>query len=190
MFLGDIAEINIGVVLKRKEATYKSCISYNYKIFTIKSYEENLPYENFYSNEDLSLYTVKKGDLVFRLAYPLKVFEVDENLEGLLMNNQFCIIRLTEFKDKKYNSTFLKYFLESNDVSKQLEKFLMGTISKAIPVSKIRLIKIPQIDLKNQKQIADIYLKWEKQKDLYEKVLMEKEKYYNSVINKLIKGDK
>ena len=53
MLLEDITEIAIGVVLKRKEAKYKTNNSYEYKVFNLKSYEENIEYDIFYSEENL-----------------------------------------------------------------------------------------------------------------------------------------
>ena len=49
MKLNDIADINIGVVLKRKEATYKGEKTYHYKVFNIRCFEEDIDYDEFYS---------------------------------------------------------------------------------------------------------------------------------------------
>ena len=108
LLLEDITKINIGIVLRRKEAMYKSKKTYNYKVFNIRNYEEKLEYEEFCSEENLQNYIAKKGDLLFRLAFPIKVIEVDEKIEGLLVNNQYCIIRKN---DTNYNIDFVKWFL-------------------------------------------------------------------------------
>jgi len=103
MLLEDITEITIGVVLKRKEAKYQTNDTYEYKIFNIKSYEEKIEYDSFYSNEDLENFVAKKGDILFRLSFPIKVIEVDDEIEGKLVNNQYCIIRMSDKNSKTYN---------------------------------------------------------------------------------------
>lgn len=185
MKLENIADVYIGVVLKRKEATYKGTKANHYKTFNIKCYEENIDYDDFYSMEDLSNYITQKGDLIFRLSLPSKIILVDEKTEGLLINNLYCIIRC---KNKKINNEYLKWFLESKNARQQLEKFVIGTQVKAIPVAKLRLIDVPKIKLDEQEKISKIIYNWDKQKQLYNEMINEKEKYYNSIINKVING--
>lgn len=192
MTLDNVSDINVGVVLARKKAKYKTNNSFKYKLFNLKVYEERkngnkIEYELFISDENLSEYTIKKGDLLFRLAVPLKVIEVDEELEGKLVSNQYVIIRVN---DQKYNSRFLKWFLEGKELEHQLEKYLVGTAVRTIPVIKIREIRIPKLKIDEQKDISQIIEVWDKQKELYNKMINEKEKYYNSIINKVINGGK
>ena len=40
MDIGDIAEVNVGVVLNRKQAKYKSKSSTQYELFNLKIYED------------------------------------------------------------------------------------------------------------------------------------------------------
>ena len=47
MKLEDIANVYIGVVLKRKEAVYKGTKTNKYKVFNIRCYEENIEYGDF-----------------------------------------------------------------------------------------------------------------------------------------------
>ena len=190
MTLDKISNITVGVVLSRKKAEYKTSKSIKYEIFNLKIYEERqsgskIEYEQFISNEDLSEYTAKKGDLLFRLAVPLKVIEVDEELEGKLISNQYVIIKVNT---KKYNQHFLKWFLEGKELEHQLEKYLVGTAVRTIPVIKIREIRIPEITLNKQAELAKVVECWNKQKRSFNELVLKKEKYYNSVINKLING--
>lgn len=192
MTLDNVSDINVGVVLARKKAKYKTNNSCKYELFNLKVYEERkngnkIEYEVFISDENLSEYTVKKGDLLFRLAVPLKVIEADEELEGKLVSNQYVIIKVN---DQKYNSRFLKWFLEGKELEHQLEKYLVGTAVRTIPVIKIREIRIPKLKIDEQKDISQIIEVWDKQKELYNKIIIEKEKYYNSIINKVINGGK
>ena len=141
-----------------------------------------------YSEEDLENFKAKKGDLLLRLAFPLTIIEVDDEIEGKIINNQYCIIRMSSIINRTYNIDFIKWFLESNKAKRQFEKMLIGTTIKSIPVSELRKLEIPYLNLEEQKQISKIVNTWNKQKSLYKKMLKEKDKYYDSVINKLING--
>ena len=188
MVLEDITQIIIGVVIKRKEAKYKSPNTRQYEIFNLKSYEEKISYDLLYSEEDLENFKAKKGDILLRLAFPLTIIEVDNEIEGKIINNQYCIIRMSSIVNRTYNIDFIKWFLESNKAKHQFEKMLIGTTIKSLPVSELRKLEIPNLDLEEQVQISKIVNTWNKQKKLYKKMLEQKEKYYDSVINKLING--
>lgn len=190
MLLEDITEIAIGVVLKRKEAKYQTNDTYEYKIFNIKSYDEKIEYDSFYSNENLENFVAQKGDILFRLSYPIKVIEVDDEIEGKLVNNQYCIIRMSDKNSKTYNIDFIKWFLESDNAKQQFEKILIGTTIRSVPVVKLRQLKIPEINKDEQEKISKVVNSWNREKYLYKKMIMEKEKYYNSIINKVINGGK
>lgn len=188
MVLEDITQIIIGVVIKRKEAKYKSPNTRQYEIFNLKSYEEKISYDLLYSEEDLENFKAKKGDILLRIAFPLTIIEVDDEIEGKIINNQYCIIRMSSIVNRTYNIDFIKWFLESNKAKHQFEKMLIGTTIKSLPVSELRKLEIPNLDLEEQVQISKIVNTWNKQKKLYKKMLEQKEKYYDSVINKLING--
>lgn len=190
MLLEDITEIAIGVVLKRKEAKYQTNDTYKYRIFNIKSYEEKIEYDSFYSNEDLENFVAKKGDILFRLSFPIKVIEVDDEIEGKLVNNQYCIIRMSDKNSKTYNIDFIKWFLESNNAKQQFEKILIGTTIRSVPVVKLRQLEIPKINREVQEKISKVVNTWNREKCLYQKIIKEKENYYNSIINKVINGGK
>ena len=190
MLLEDITEIAIGVVLKRKEAKYQTNDTYEYKIFNLKSYEEKIEYDLFYSNENLENFVARKGDILFRLSYPIKVIEVDEEIEGKLVNNQYCIIRMSDKNSKIYNIDFIKWFLESDNAKQQFEKILIGTTIRSVPVVKLRKLEIPKINRDEQEKISKVVNTWNREKYLYQKMIKEKEKYYNTIINKVINGGK
>ena len=190
MYIGDIAGVTVGVVLNRKEAKYKTKDTHQYELFNLRIYENNqgddkIAYEEFISQEDLSSYIVHKNDLLLRLAFPLKIIMVDDELEGKIFTNQYVSIRVD---NKKYNPVFLKWYLESKDAQHQIEKYILGMAIRTIPVVKIREIKVPNIDISKQNNIAKLVECWEYQKKLYGYLIGEKERYYNSIIQTIIKG--
>lgn len=183
MLLEDNAQIIIGIVLKRKEAMYENEKTYKYKVFSIRSYEEDIEYDTFISKENLDEFTANVGDIVFRLAYPTKVIVVNEETKGLLINNQYCIIR-----PYKYNSDLLGWFLKSKFADNQFQKVLIGSTIKTVPVSGLRKINIPKLDVEEQNKISGLIKNVEKEKKLYKKMIKEKEKICNIIVSNKING--
>lgn len=192
MDIGDIANVNVGVVLNRKQAKYKSKSSTQYELFNLKIYEDRqngikIDYDKFISEEDLSSYTVKKNDLLLRLAFPLKVIIVDDELDGKLISNQYVSIRIDK---SKYSPAFVKWYLESQDAEHQLEKYIVGTAIRTIPIVKVREIRLPNISINKQKELSKLVESWEAQKRLYINLIKDKESYYNNIIEIIIKKEK
>lgn len=192
MDIGDIADVNVGVVLNRKQAKYKSKSSTQYELFNLKIYEDRqngikIDYDKFISKEDLNSYTVRKNDLLLRLAFPLKVIIVDDELDGKLISNQYVSIRIDK---SKYNPTFVKWYLESQDAEHQLEKYIVGTAIRTIPIVKVREIRLPNISINKQKELSKLVEFWEAQKRLYINLIKDKESYYNNIIEMIIKKER
>ena len=192
MDIGDIADVNVGVVLNRKQAKYKSKSTTQYELFNLKIYEDRqngikIDYDKFISEEDLSSYTVKKNDLLLRLAFPLKVIIVDDELDGKLISNQYVSIRIDK---SKYSPAFVKWYLESQDAEHQLEKYIVGTAIRTIPIVKVREIRLPNISINKQKELSKIVESWEAQKRLYINLIKDKESYYNNIIEMIIKKER
>lgn len=192
MNIGDIADVNVGVVLNRKQAKYKSKSSTQYELFNLKIYEDRqngikIDYDKFISEEDLNSYTVKKNDLLLRLAFPLKVIIVDDELDGKLISNQYVSIRIDK---SKYSPAFVKWYLESQDAEHQLEKYIVGTAIRTIPIVKVREIRLPNISINKQKELSKLVESWEAQKRLYINLIKDKESYYNNIIEMIIKKER
>lgn len=188
--LSDIAEIYLGIIQKRNEIFIKNENTREYKIFSLKCYVENLEYDTIYTDKDMTDNLTKKGDLLFRLVSPNRIILIDEKTEGLLVNNQFCIIRPTNFINYKYDSNFLKWYLESDIAQKRLEKYLIGIAVRSVPVAKLRELKVPDLTNKRMQQITNVIKKWNKQKDLYNEIISLKGRYYSKLISNIIeKGE-
>ncbi len=162
--------------LKRKEAIYPTSNTYKYEVFNLKNYEERIDYDVFYSEENLENFIARKGDILFRLSFPMKVIEVDDEIDGKLINNQYCIIRMVSLFNITYNIDFIKWFLESDLAKRKFEKILIGSTIKSVPVLELRKLEIPNLNLNKQEQISKIVNTWNKQKKLYKKNVGTKKK--------------
>ena len=180
MKLGEIAELMIGVLTKREqEENGKN----TYKVFSLKNYEDKLEYETIKTNKNLNNKLTKKGNLLFRLVYPNKIIYITEELEGLLVPSQFCIIKTER---NKLNPIVLKWYLESDQGKASLRNKITGSIIKSIPVSNLKNLEIPAISLKNQEEMEKLISLWTKEKEITEEILEEKEKLYNSYLEKMV----
>lgn len=185
MKLEEIAQIMVGVLIKRENDKNGEN---SYVLFSLKNNEENQKYEELRTNKNLNEKLAQKGDLLVRLLYPNKIIYVDEAIEGMLVSSQFCIIRAEK---EKINPIVLKWYLESKKIKEELEKKITGSIIKSMPISNLKTLEIPNIPIKEQEKMEQLIKLWEKEKEISEKIMEEKEKLYNFYLEEMInKGEK
>ena len=141
MKLIDIADVMIGVLTKRENNKNGEN---SYSLFSLKNYEEEIGFEEFKTNKNLDSKVTKKGDLLFRLLHPNKIIYVDEKLDGTLIPSQFCIIRPNK---KQINPIVLKWYLESNNATNELNSKVTGSIIKSMSVANLKTLNIPYIPI-------------------------------------------
>lgn len=184
MKLNDIADVFIGLTLDRKKSIDNEN-SHDYKLFSFKHYEEKRDYPIFNSKQAVAEKLIaKKEDLLIRLLYPNKIIYVKDNLEGLLIPSQFCIIRI---KREDFNSIYIKWYLESEEGKQAVFEYVTGTIIQSLPVNSIKKIEIPHIRKDKQDNIKDLVLTWQEEKEKMKELAEIKENYYNHCILEYIK---
>lgn len=183
MKLEDISNISIGVLTSRE---LNNLGEYEYKMFNLKNYDSQESYEIVRTFRKFEDKLTKKDDILIRLVYPNRVIYINEEMENLLVPSQMCLIRPN--KDN-INPEFLKWYLES-DIGKQ--KILLNVTGSTIPkitVSSLRNIDIPIISLENQITIANLIKLWDKEKNVLEEIIKEKDILYNNIITQLIEKE-
>lgn len=180
MKLGEIAKLTIGVLTKREQDHNGKN---RYKLFTLKKYEDKQEYDELRTGKNLDDKLTKKGDLLFRVVYPNKIIYITEELEGLLVPSQFCIIRV---KKEILNPRVLEWYLSSNQGKEKLNGKITGSIIKSIQVTNLKSLEIPAISPKDQEKMEKLILLWSKEKEITEKIIEEKEKLYNSYLEKMV----
>ncbi len=189
MKLGEIAEIRSGLVLIRKKAAIKYQIKKVYKLITLKNIDENgmfneEDFETFESNGELNKdYFTEEGDILIKLSVPYTTVCIDNKRTGLLVPSYFSIIKL---KTDKYIPEYITWYLNSGKVKRELIKSQTGTTMSTTNKSILSLINIKEISIEEQRKIAKIRELYLKERKLLEKLIEEKEKYYQSITNKLI----
>lgn len=183
MKIKDVAQIFIGILTTREIANNGN---YNYKIFNIKNYDLQEQYETVKTDKLLDDKLTRQGDILVRLVYPNRVVYINEKMENLLVPSQMCVIRVD--KDK-YSSDFLKWYLESDLGKEKLLDETKGSSIQKISVSSLKEIEIPDLSLDRQKKIADLISLWCQERDTLQKIIINKDKLYNSLITEIIEKE-
>ena len=182
MRLSVVTEIFIGILIKREE---KINGEYQFPIFDLKNYENNEnEYDIIETDKDLEYKLTKKGDLIFRLVYPNKVIYIDNNLEGMIVSSQWCVIR-----PNKINAKFLKWYLESDEGKRNILTNVSGSTVQKISVQSLKMLEIPEIDLEKQKKLEDIIELWKKEKKILLEIINSKELLYKNLISEFIENE-
>lgn len=179
MKLKEMADISMGILPGREENKAGSRI---YKLFDIKSYEENTEYGIFYTDKNFEDKLTRENDLLFRLVYPNKLIYINKESEYLLVPSQLCIIRTNK---EILNPTFLKWYLESKLGKEKLMLEMRGSSIQKISVASLRNIEVPMIEIEKQRKIEDLINLWKKEKETLEILIQSKEKLYNSIIEEI-----
>ena len=192
--LYDLAEITVGLVLKRKEAQRIDYTREKYRTLTLKGFNQNGWIEDdeldlFESNEVLDdKYITKAGDVIIRLSSPYTAISIDKKTEGLLIPSLFAVMRINS---NKINSNFLAIYLNSEFVKHEyIRKTSFGVTIPTIRVVDLKEISIDIPSKEKQVKVEKLFLSFIKEKQLNAKIIEYKEKYYNLISASIFKGGK
>lgn len=189
--LGDIANINTGLVVKRKQAQLSEQVFANYKMLTLKSFEQEgwlneKELDCFDSIEQLdSKYLTCNGDVVIRLSYPNKSIAINNNNAGILIPSLFAVIRLS---NNTILPDYLSIYLNSDEMKEFYAKTVIGSAIQIIKTSLLKEIIVKVPNLETQQKVIELYTLMRKEKVLLEELMEEKIRYNKTVLRKLITG--
>ena len=183
MKLEEVSQVSIGILTSREVTE----IGENeYKLFNLKNYDNQEEYEDVKTLKNFDDKLTRKGDLLIRLVYPNRIIYIDGEMENLLVPSQMCIIRVDP---KKVDSQYLKWYLESESGKERILENITGSSIQKISVSDLRKLEVPIIALEKQKGITDLVNLWNKQKQISEEIIRQKEVLYNTYINEIIEEE-
>ena len=188
MKLEKISNIQTGLVLARKRASVMDKKVNNYKMLTLRSFENsgwiNLSNLDLFTTTEIieDKYLTKKGDIVIRLTAPYTAVSISSETELLIPSN-FAVIRIL-------NSEFIPEFIALILNSKTIEKeFYQSSISTTIPLIKtshLRNVNIIEKLLTIQKKIVNLYELQKKEGILLNKLLKQTTKLADLSLNRII----
>lgn len=189
MLLGDIANVNTGLVLSRKKAEVSFEKKATYKLITLRNITEDglistASLEEFDSNDELdSHYFTQKGDILMRLSEPNTAVLVGEEHENLLVPSYFVVIKV---EDPNYLPAYVAWYLNTGEVKKSLERSQSGTTILSTNQRIIKALEIKEMSLEQQQNITAIWQLHQKEKLLYRKLIDEKERWFKEITKQII----
>lgn len=191
--IGSLADIMVGLVLKRKEAEVGVMKKYNYKALTLKSFNaegwiDKKYLDDYESSEILdNRYLCLKDDVIIKLTPPYTAVTVSEETKGYVVPSQFIIIRLI---DKTLIPEYLALYLNSEKVKKHISITATGMTVPMIKTGTLREFEIPILSLNKQTQIAEVSKLFVKERHLLYQMISEKEKFYQALTEAMIMEEK
>lgn len=191
MKLSDIASLQSGLVLNRKEARSYEETEKIYKRLNLRS----LCSYNEIDHQKLDIFPTKEildpavltqpGDIVIKLFTPIFPVVITEQDAGLVIPSQLAVIRISNSKVLPH---FLRYWLSTSEVFDSLRLFEGGQSQRAIKIATFAELEIPVPLLKDQQIIADMVSTNLRREQLYRNLIDEQNKLTMLNIQKIIGG--
>lgn len=189
--LGDISSITTGQVIKRKEARPGDVDAIQYRILTLKSFDEDgflvkEELDSFKASEEIeSKYITSKGDIVVRLSMPFTSITIDEASEGILIPSLFVVIRINS---NDILPSYLSLYLNSNKMKKQYIKEARGSAIQILKTSAFKEFEIMIPDMSIQEQAVTLNELMMREKRLLQLLIKENNKRNQIILENMITG--
>ena len=189
--LGDISSITTGQVMKRKEARPGDVDAIQYRILTLKSFDEDgflvkEEIDSFKASEEIeSKYITSKGDIVVRLSMPFTSITIDEESEGILIPSLFVAIRVN---CNDILPSYLSLYLNSNKMKKQYIKEARGSAIQILKTSAFKEFEIMIPDMSIQEQAVTLNELLMREKRLLQLLIKENNKRNQIIFDNMITG--
>ncbi|MDF1510675.1 restriction endonuclease subunit S [Robertmurraya sp. DFI.2.37] len=193
MQLGDIANIRTGLVLSRKKTEVEYNAKAKYRLFTIKNITEdglidNDTYEEFLSNDELeNHYFTKEGDILMRLSHPYTAVFIDKQHSGLLIPSYFSIIKVDQ---TRFIPQYIAWYLNTLEVKMELERSQSGSRIPSTNSNVLKRLPVAHTTLSKQQVIIELYQLHQKEKLLYQRLIQEKEIWFQGITKQIIRVSK
>lgn len=190
--ISDIADVQGGLVLSRKEAASNVETYYKYKRLTVRAlgedgYIENSELEDFYSNEllDHALFTTR-GSVAVRLVSPMYPVFISESCENLLVPSQIAVLRV---KNQNFiMPQYLRLCLAQKNIQEKVQKIERGTAQRTVKIGTITELQIVVPDMKTQKMAVEIDEMSRKRERMYQNLIKQERLLTEKVIENIIGG--
>lgn len=189
--LGDISSITTGQVIKRKEARPGDVDAIQYRILTLKSFDEDgylvkEELDTFKASEEIeSKYITSKGDIVVRLSMPFTTITIDKESEGILIPSLFVVIRINS---NDILPSYLSLYLNSNKMKKQYIREARGSAIQILKTSAFKEFEIMIPDMSIQEQAVTLNELMMREKRLLQLLIKENNKRNQIILEKMITG--
>ena len=189
--LSEIATLQTGLVLNRKEARHEETTERVYRRVTMRSLNEygvlkRNDIDVFPSIEELDPSVLThKNDIIVKLFTPIFPTLVKEDAEGLVIPSQLVVIRVF---DERVLPEYLRYYLSAPEVSELMLSIEGWRSQRTIKVGTFADLEIPIPSIERQRLIAEMTETDLFRKRLYKELIEEQSKLTALEIQKYIGG--
>lgn len=191
MKLSDIASLQSGLVLNRKEARFSEKTVKTYKRLNLRS----LSSCNEINHEELDIFPAKDilertvltqpGDIVIKLFTPIFPVVITEHDAGLVIPSQLAVIRIF---NNEILPQYLRYWLSTPEVSDLLQSLEGWQSQRTIKIGTFAELEVPVPSLKKQQIIVDMVSINHRREQLYQSLINEQNKFTMLNIQRIIGG--
>lgn len=187
MKLGELANIHVGLVLRRKEAKTNLETKQEYTVITSRAFGDDGrlikdSLQKYRSKEELDdQYLTKKGDIIMRLTHPYRAIHIDsDRYLDIVIPSIFAVIRLKE--GSKLSADYLVTLINSATVGRFLKREELGVVTPMIKLNVLEVLDIPLVSLEQQKAIVELQNLYQQKSRLLEELLKLENTYYQSAM--------
>lgn len=190
--LSEIADIQSGLVLRRKEAKFDSENVFKYMQLNLRSVNEDGSVSvdaltEYCSYEKLNeQFITRENEIIMRLFAPICPVVVTEDISGLVVPSQFSIIRV---KSHEILPSYLCCYLSQGSVLNEMALMGSGQAFRGIKISTLSDIQIPLVSLAKQKAISSLAEKHRERKKLYLELIHQYDVQADAAIKGAIGGE-
>lgn len=190
--LSEIADIQSGLVLSRKEAALDSKNAFKYKRLNLRSINDDgsinaQSLDDYYSSEKLEgQFITAENDIIMRLFMPICPVIISKEYENIIVPSQLCTIRVNS---SELLPAFLYHYLLQSSVRNSIELIESGSAPRSIRVSTLSDVEIPLIPLHRQEIIAALGKTHINRKNLYFELIHQLDVQTDALIRKVIGGE-
>ena len=145
--ISDIADVQGGMVLSRKEAKSPEDTVCEYQRLTLRSFDETgnidkVELETFHACESLEnvLFT-QTGDVVIRLVSPMYPVYIEAGYDGILVPSQFAVLRVKD--NMEIAPEYLRLCLAQRIIQDRILNLESGTAQKTVKIKTVLDLEIP-----------------------------------------------
>lgn len=191
--LSEIANVQSGLVLNRKEAKNEANTVCKYKRLNLRSLDEygkvdESSLDDYAASEILDEQIITaKGDIIIRMFAPIYPVTITEEMSGLVIPSQLSTIRIKD--TTQVLPEYLRYYLSQDSV---IDKILVSDGvqgQRTIKISTIINLTIPLPTMDQQTTIVKIVDANIKRKKLYQELIKQEDAYISALIKKFIGGN-
>lgn len=190
--ISDLADVQGGMVLSRKEAKKQKEKAFEYSRLTLRAFDENgninrSELEIFRACENLEnvLFT-EVGDVVIRLVSPMYPVYIELGYENILVPSQFAILRVKDCA--RVMPEYLRLCLAQKSVQERILNLESGTAQKTVKIKTVLDLEIPLQPLHIQQQAVQIDRLSRKRECMYRELIENERIVTEHLIDKIIGG--